>query len=78
MKYTECLQSYLASSPETWTSFAQRAGVSRAALYKSLKGRLSPRMDTAEKLLNAAGFTLEAVPKADCPNPAPKKKKRHD
>ncbi len=62
MKYTKCIHDYLASSRETWCSFAERAGVSRAALYKFLRGENAPRIDTVEKLLRAAGFSLVVIP----------------
>ncbi|MBD5417337.1 MAG: helix-turn-helix transcriptional regulator [Desulfovibrio sp.] len=62
MKYTPYIRGYLDDSPETWCEFAARAGVSRAALYKFLSSKNAPRIDTLEKLLRAAGFSLVVTP----------------
>lgn len=64
MKYTNLIIDYLQANKgkETWDTLAKRAGVSRAALYKFLKGINRPRFDTLEKLLLAAGYCLKAIP----------------
>lgn len=66
MKYTDLLCTYLEASGETWESFARRAGVSRAALYKTLKGKQNPRISSVEKLLAAAGYELTPTPVPEC------------
>lgn len=70
MKYTPYIRGYLADSPETWCEFAARAGVSRAALYKFLSSKNAPRIDTLEKLLRAAGFSLVVMPATPTTPPA--------
>ena len=70
MKYTPYIRGYLADSPETWCEFAARAGVSRAALYKFLSSKNAPRIDTLEKLLRAAGFSLVVTPTTPTTPPA--------
>lgn len=71
MKYTNLICSYLRESGESWNAFACRAGVSRAALYKTLKGKQNPRIDSVEKLLSAAGYELMAVPATPTTPPEP-------
>lgn len=70
MKYTNVICSYLKESGESWSAFACRAGVSRAALYKTLKGKQNPRIDSVEKLLSAAGYELMLVPAPPATPPA--------
>ena len=48
---------------------AERAGVPRESLYKSLSGKGNPTLKTLVAVLNAAGLRL-SVTKADKSNPA--------
>ena len=41
----------------------RRAGVTQASIARIERGRISPRFDTLERLLDACGFELEVVPK---------------
>ena len=70
MQYTDYVHSYLADSSETWCTFAARAGVSRAALYKFLRSKNAPRIDTLEKIMRAAGFSLVVIPATPTTPPA--------
>lgn len=40
-----------------------RAGVTQASIARIEQGRVSPRFDTLERLLDACGFDLDVVPK---------------
>lgn len=71
MKYTNVIRDYIKCSGETWCSFAKRSGVSRAALYKTLKGNQDTRIGNVEKLLSAAGYELTAVPSTPAAQPDP-------
>jgi transcriptional regulator with XRE-family HTH domain len=48
----------------TQQQLAKRAGVSQPALARIESGRISPRIDTANRILKGCGMTLEAVPRA--------------
>ena len=48
----------------TQEELAKRAGMSQPELARIEAGRVSPRIDTVERLLRAYGMTLEAVPRA--------------
>ena len=43
------------------TEVAQRAGISRASLYKSLSGQSSPKFSTISKVTKALGCKLAVV-----------------
>lgn len=47
----------------TQTELAKRAGTSRPTLSAYEHNRVSPTLDTAERLLDAAGYRLKAEPK---------------
>lgn len=42
----------------------RRAGVTQATISRIEDGRISPRFDTLERLLEACGFQLQLVPRA--------------
>ena len=48
----------------TQEELAKRAGMSQPELARIEAGRVSPRIDTVERILRACGMTLEAVPRA--------------
>lgn len=48
-------------SRETVSEFAQKAGVTRAALYEMFKGERVPRLDTIGKILKQLGFKLNVA-----------------
>ena len=48
----------------TQQQLARRAGISQPALARIEAGRVSPRIDTVERLLAECGMTLEAQPLA--------------
>jgi transcriptional regulator with XRE-family HTH domain len=47
----------------TQRGLAAKAGVSQPAIARIERGGISPRLDTLEHLLRAAGATLEATPR---------------
>lgn len=47
------------------TELARRAGTSRTAVSAYENGRKSPTLDTAERLLDEAGFDLDATPRVE-------------
>ena len=48
----------------TQQQLAKRAGISQPALARIESGRISPRIDTANRILKGCGMTLEAVARA--------------
>jgi predicted transcriptional regulator len=48
----------------TQHELAKLAGISQPGLARIESGRVTPRLDTAERILRACGMTLEAVPRA--------------
>ena len=48
----------------TQQQLAKRAGISQPALARIESGRISPRIDTAKRILNGCGMTLEALDRA--------------
>ena len=44
-------------------ALAERAGVTQASISRIEDGKISPRCDTLERLLEACGFTLELAPR---------------
>ena len=48
----------------TQEELAAKAGISQPALARIEAGRVRPRIDTIERLLDACGMSLEAVPRA--------------
>jgi transcriptional regulator with XRE-family HTH domain len=43
---------------------AQRCGVAQPTIARIETGRISPRVDTVERLLSACGFALDLVPRS--------------
>jgi probable addiction module antidote protein len=41
---------------------ANKAGLSRVSLYKTLSGKRSPRLDTILKIMTALGLKLQVMP----------------
>lgn len=66
MKYDKLVSDFLARSPETVDQFAQRAGVHRSSVYRAMNGQ-SLRYRVVEKIVEAAGYRVEAVPKKKKP-----------
>lgn len=62
MKYEKIVSDFLAASPETVDQFCQRAGVHRSSVYRAMNGQ-SLRFRVVEKILEAAGYKLDAIPK---------------
>lgn len=62
MKYEKIVSDFLATSPETVDQFSQRAGVHRSSVYRAMNGQ-SLRFRVVEKILEAAGYKLDAIPK---------------
>jgi DNA-binding phage protein len=60
----EALRSAVASSKLSKQEIAQRAGISRRALYSLLEGEADPRLSTIESLAHVLGLDLFAAPKA--------------
>lgn len=48
----------------TQTQLGKRAGVTQAAISRIEDAKVSPRVDTLERLVEACGFELELVPRA--------------
>ncbi len=48
----------------TQSELGKRAGVTQAAISRIEEAKVSPRVDTLERLLEACGFELELVPRA--------------
>jgi len=48
----------------TQQELARRAGISQPALARIESGRVTPRIDTAARLLRECGMSLEPVPRA--------------
>lgn len=48
----------------TQEELARRAGISQPALARIESGRVTPRIDTAARLLRECGMSLEPVPRA--------------
>jgi transcriptional regulator with XRE-family HTH domain len=48
----------------TQNELAERAGISQPALARIESGRISPRIDTLDRILRECGMSLEAVPRA--------------
>src|SRR2546423_9333123 len=48
----------------TQAELARRAGITQAALARIESGRVSPRLETAARILRECGMRLEAVPRA--------------
>ena len=48
----------------TQEELSKKAGISQPALARIEAGRVRPRIDTIERLLDACGMSLEAVPRA--------------
>jgi transcriptional regulator with XRE-family HTH domain len=48
----------------TQQKLAKRAGVTQASISRIEEGKVSPRFETLERLLDACGFALELVPRA--------------
>jgi predicted transcriptional regulator len=48
----------------TQVDLAKKAGISQPALARIESGRITPRVDTVERLLRACGMTLEVSPLA--------------
>lgn len=65
VKSGELLTSARESSGFSQAELAARAGTSRPTLSAYEHGRKSPTMDTASRILSAAGFELAASPKVD-------------
>ncbi|MDU0366875.1 helix-turn-helix transcriptional regulator [Microbacterium sp. KSW4-17] len=59
--FGELLRSSRAEAGLSADDLAVRAGTSRAAIADYEAGRKSPRVDTAERIMNALGMTLTAV-----------------
>lgn len=59
--FGELLRSSRAEAGLSADVLAARAGTSRAAIADYEAGRKSPRVDTAERIMNAMGMTLTAV-----------------
>ena len=47
----------------TQSELADRAGISQPALARIEAGRISPRLQTIERLLRECGMSLEAMPR---------------
>ena len=48
----------------TQEEVARRAGISQPALARLESGRITPRVDTAQKILHVCGMSLELLPRA--------------
>ncbi|MEZ5647224.1 MAG: helix-turn-helix transcriptional regulator [Burkholderiaceae bacterium] len=60
----EALRSGVESSKLSKQEIAERAGISRRALYSLLEGEVDPRLSTLESLAHVLGMDLFAAPKA--------------
>ena len=60
----EALRSAVESSKLSKQEIAERAGISRRALYSLLEGEADPRLSTVESLAHVLGMDLFAAPKA--------------
>lgn len=58
------LRSAVESAPLSKQDIAQRAGISRRALYSLLEGAADPRLSTLEALSHVLGLDLFVAPKA--------------
>lgn len=69
----EYIRAYLAESGENVVLLAHRARISKNTVYRALNGK-NISFFAAQRLLDCAGFSLQAVPKA---MPANKPAKEH-
>lgn len=60
----EALRNGVECSKLSKQEIAERAGISRRALYSLLKGEVDPRLSTLESLAHVLGMVLFAAPKA--------------
>jgi DNA-binding phage protein len=60
----DALRSAVESSRLSKQDIAERAGISRRALYSLLEGEADPRLSTLESLAHVVGLDLFAAPKA--------------
>lgn len=59
----ETLRKAVAQAPMSKQDLAQRAGISRRALYSLLEGEADPRLSTLEALSHVLGLELFMAPK---------------
>ena len=71
----ECLKTYLAESGENAVQLAQRARTSKNTVYRAFNGK-NISFFAAQRLLDCAGFSLQALPKATPTTPPESKRSK--